>query len=278
LVTTSIYPLAYVIERIAGDTLQVKLLVGPTFDALHDQPSQTITPLIQSSQLVVLNGAGLERYTQWVATHAPKHLIATASLADDLHAFPSVITHDHGKGEHTHEGIDPHTWVDPMLLRAEADAILAALTETFPDHAEVFASNHAALVADLEALDAALRDASSKLTDVPLIAAHPSFNYLAKRYPLKLRNADFDPKTKPGPEALASLGKTLLSHKAKTILWHATPDPEIVDALKRDFQIDSVVFDLVLEAPEGDRDFLSVMKANASTLATLAPAPPDATP
>ncbi len=66
-------------------------------------------------------------------------------------ATRSGTSHRHGpEGEHTHKGIDGHTWLDPINAKIQAAAIRQAFAKKWPAHAESFERNFQSLVADLD--------------------------------------------------------------------------------------------------------------------------------
>ncbi len=93
---------------------------------------------------------------------------------------------DHaGADEHAHGQCDPHVWTDPynaMLWALMARDTLSALD---PDHADAYAANAAAYVADLQAL---VTDVLLPMLDsVPaesrkLVTNHIAFNYFARAF------------------------------------------------------------------------------------------------
>ena len=87
--------------------------------------------------------------------------------------------------EESHEGLlDPHTWLDPRLVKVQAANVCAALSRMRPDQADRFESNLDALEHDLDALDARLASALAPLKGSSMFVFHPSFGYFADAYGL----------------------------------------------------------------------------------------------
>ena len=100
--------------------------------------------------------------------------------------------------------------------------------------------------------------------DRPLLASHPVYQHLARRYGLNLRSVHWEPEAVPNPQQWAELERLLGDHPAKWMLWEAEPAPESVARL-RALGVQSVVFDPCANR-QATGDFLAVMRNNASNL------------
>ena len=94
----------------------------------------------------------------------------TLDLSEGVDLLPLDASHDHGGGQHAHQGVDPLVWGDPTIVRAQARALALALGEEVdPDRLE-------ALDQGLAGYEASLRAACG---DPRVEAAHP-FAYLGR--------------------------------------------------------------------------------------------------
>ncbi len=270
-VYTTFYPTTYFVQRIAGDLVEVVCPVPPGEDAIFWQPDDAAIGAYQEADLIVVNGAGLEK---WVATASlpESRMVDTAKpFAAEFLRFEKTVNHSHGPaGEHAHEGIDGHTWLDPVQAKVQAGEIEKALARLLPAHAAAIAARARALRADLDALDAGLREASAALGGQPLLASHPAYNYVARRYGLNLRNLDLDPETMPDDATFAAIRDVLLTHPAKLILWESSPGEEIAKRFEAELGLRSVEFspcELMDPAARAKgEDYLVVMNRNLANL------------
>jgi len=103
-----------------------------------------------------------------------------------------------------------------------------------------------------------------------ILASHPAYNYIARRYGWHIKNLDLDPEEMPDEEALAEIRSLLGEFPARYILWESAPRPEVAARLKALFGLTSVeISPCELLSPEqrkAEADFLSVMKTNAERL------------
>ena len=144
-VYTTFYPTTDWTRQIVGSQLEVVCPLPEDADAIYWQPSPEIIAAYQGAALVVVNGAEFEKWVEKVSLPRGRTVDTARGFEKEFVTYESV-THSHGpEGEHTHEGIDGHTWVDPLLAARQAEAILAALVKHFPAHEETFRKNHAEL-------------------------------------------------------------------------------------------------------------------------------------
>jgi len=256
IVLTTFYPTQYFAERIAGDFLKIDCPVPADADPIFWQPDSASLQRYQSADLIIVNGAEFEKWIGTVSLPENRIVDTAKSFEKDFIEFTDTKAHKHGDGEeHTHTGIDGHTWLDPHNAKIQAAAIRKAFAEKWPENAAAFEENFKALAADLDSLDAELKQLDLKQ---PLLASHPAYNYLAHRYAWKITNLDLDPEALPPKDAITA------DHPAKLILWESEPRRMAVSILEKNHGIKSIVFSPA--ELRGEADYLATMRQNIATL------------
>ncbi|MEM9799135.1 MAG: metal ABC transporter substrate-binding protein [Planctomycetota bacterium] len=260
------YPLQYFAQRIAGEHLEVRFLAPPEVDPAFWIPRDDDVAALQTAELILLNGATYAKWLDLVTVPKQRAVVTSAAFEDALLELPITTTHSHGQsGTHSHAGIDFNTWVDPVLARKQAAAVLEALIELRPAHANDFEANAAALDDELATLDAAFRELSAATDDLRLLASHPVYGYLAARYGWRVQALLWEPEAMPDEDEWEALGSILKLHPARWMLYEDTPAPEIAKRLREDFEIEPVVL-----RPCGNRpasgDYLDEMRAGLERL------------
>lgn len=273
-VYTTFYPTTYFVSRLAGDLVEVVCPVPPDEDAIFWKPDAEMIERYQQADLIVINGAEFEK---WVATASLPlaRVVDTARpFRDDFVRFETGVTHAHGPaGAHSHVGTDGHTWLDPVNAKAQVAEIQAALVKLLPDQQETIAANAAALLADLDALDTQFRQLADTYEGELILASHPAYNYLKKRYGWNLGSLDLDPENMPDAEAMAGLARAQEETPARFILWESEPTEEIRERFERELGLTSVVFSPceLMDPAElaAGVDYLTVMLKNLKALAPV---------
>ena len=265
------YPLQYFAQRIAGKHAEVIMPAPAGVDPAFWQPDIETILEYQRADLVLLNGAG---YARWVKNVSlpPSRLVSTsAGFSDAFIEIEATTTHSHGPGgEHSHAGTAFTTWLDFTQAVGQARAIKNALVKRRPDQADVFEQNFNLLAQELRELDTDLRLLLEKV-DVPLLASHPVYQYLARAYRLDLHSVTWEPDEVPSAGEWVALQALLKEHPARVMLWEDGPNQETVVRLQT-FGIDVVVFSPAGNRPEAG-DFMSVMRENLQRLEAAISAP-----
>ena len=177
-VTTTIAPLAFLIEQIAGDDYDIVVLTpdGSSPETYQLTPRQ-LAELSHSQALFTVGSLGFEHTQLNKITQAAPD-VRRVETADGLHLLHGD-THcgeDHG---------DPHLWLAPSNLKHMATNICHVLTEMDTTKTTLYTQRLNAYCAKADSLDAAIR---SRLDSVPSRAFaifHPALAYFARDYGLK---------------------------------------------------------------------------------------------
>ncbi len=276
-VYTTFYPTKYFAERIGGDAVKVVCPVPADEDAIFWMPDGDTVEAYQKADLIILNGAKFAKWVEKVSLPASKVAETAKPFEKDFITFQKAVTHSHGPaGEHTHEGIDGHTWVDPVNAKAQAEEIKKALIKHFPDHKEAFEKGFASLADDLDGLKVSLEKLSEKLGNQPILCSHPAYNYVGRRFKWNIKNLDLDPEEMPGDETFTEIKETCKTFPARFVIWESYPDKEIAQRFKKELDLESVEFSpcelLSEEEIKGGKDYLSVMRRNIENMKAVLPA------
>ncbi len=255
------YPLQYFAQRIGGNAVDVAFLAPGDVDPVFWQPGDAEISKFQSADVILMNGATYSKWAEKVTLPQSKLVDTSAAFKAQFIEIKADTTHSHGPGgEHSHSGTAFTTWVDFTQALQQAEAVKNALIKVAPDAEKNFAT----LKSDLEALDARLLAVGKRIANAPLVASHPVYHYMARRYALNLKAVLWEPETVPDDKAMEELKGILTTHAAKWMLWEGDPAKGSVAKLDA-IGVKSVVFDPCGNVPDGG-DFLSVMKANVEAL------------
>jgi zinc transport system substrate-binding protein len=265
------YPLTYFAERIAGSNVEVTCPVPAEQDPQFWSPDRDTIRSLQRADLIVMNGAQMEKWALRTVLPITRTVFAAAPLVDDYIVLENAITHSHGpKGKHSHEGVDGYIWPDPQSAAAMAREVGRALVRLMPEHRDELEANLRALVRDLNALDKELTAVSAGYDGSVILTSHPFYNYVARRYGWKIHSLLLEPDAVPSDSAFVSLKTVVDKTKARHLIWEAEPPPDVTERVKRELGLTSVVFRHLATLEEAERqagvDYLSVMKQNIQNI------------
>ncbi|MEL7472301.1 MAG: metal ABC transporter substrate-binding protein [Planctomycetota bacterium] len=263
-VRTTTAPIGWMTGAVASDLVLVEMLCPDDQLPAIWRPNAEMIQTYQRAKLIVMNGAEFEAWAQ-TAPLPRSRVVSTADAIEGPLLVVSGETHSHGpEGEHAHEEIDGHTWLDPINAIAQAGAISEALREAFPDHANEFEANRAALASRFEALHARLTaiDTSS----VEIIASESPFGYLARRYDWPTGRIGGDPSSWPNELDTVQRRSSSGEPVAAVLLCEELPDAETAEMLLDRLGVVAVLWDTGELA--GDRSYIDVVSDNIDRLET----------
>lgn len=229
LAAVSIAPQAYFLKQIAGDRVDVLVMVPAGADAHTYEPKPK--QLAALAGAAVYFGVGMDFEAAWLprfAATSPKMAIVQTDAA--IAKIPMVAhehegeDHGHGAAEkeagHHHEAgePDPHVWLSPQLAKIIASSMRDALVKADPDGANAYTAGYARFAANCDALDA---DIKKRFADLPpgehkFMVFHPSWGYFARDFGLTQEPIE-QLGREPGPRALAALIKEAKEDGVKVV-------------------------------------------------------------
>ncbi|MCB2213851.1 zinc ABC transporter substrate-binding protein [bacterium] len=250
-VTVSILPQAYFVERIAGDAVNVNVMVGPGENAHTYEPTPEQMIALENSAIffsigVDYEGSWLPRFEE---INREMRIVNSASGID---LISITADHDH-EGDEDHEadveddhddegGLDPHVWLSPKNGKIIAENILTALTELLPESADSFRSNADTLFADIDELDAQIQSTLQGAEQRTFMVFHPAWGYFAHDYDLEQVAVQVGGQD-PSASEVASLVDTAREHGIKVIFIQTGFSTTDADAIAQDIGGEVVTVD-----------------------------------
>ncbi|WP_374455912.1 metal ABC transporter substrate-binding protein [Nocardioides sp.] len=268
----SFYPLAWVTEQVAGDGWTVDNLTQPGQEPHDLDLSIAQTAALEQADLVVLE-EGFQPAVDAAAETTDADVVDAAAVVDLLPASEDAHDHEHadeGEGEegHDHGDVDPHFWLDPLLVADLADAVADQLGEVDPDNARAYADNAAGLRAELETLDEEYVAGLASCERTTTVVSHQAFGYLA-RYGLDFEPiAGLSPDAEPTAADLAHLQELITEDGVTTVFSERLVSPKLAETLADDMGVTTAVLDPIegLSDDTSGEDYLSLMRENLTEL------------
>jgi len=275
IIVTSNYPLYFVATRLLAGIDSAPEVVFPAIDGdpAYWTPDPEQIQLLQSAELIVLNGASAEPWLDLVSLDESRLFDTTASLAERLIPLKEAVRHQHGpEGEHSHQGFAFTTWLDPDLLAGQARALSNRLVQYVQEDEPRIRENLASLEADLSGLDTGLEAAFKPLRGQPVLFSHPVYQYLERRYNIYGHSLHWEPDEEPSTAGWIELQQIRGKHPATLMIWEDDPRPSTRDTLEAG-GISVIIFRTAANRPDSG-DYLSVMKANQRRIEAATSASP----
>lgn len=267
-VVVGLYPLAFLVERIGGDLVDVENLTKPGAEPHDLELTAQQVGHIAKAHLAVYEATLQPAVDAAIAEAKPAHALDVTTIvplqplatdSDDEHADEEADTH----------GLDPHIWLSPLHMVEIAVAITDQLVAIDPEHEHTYVANRMILVGDLTNLDGSYFSELRQCERTDFITTHAAFGYLAQRYGLtQVPIAGLSPDAEPSPDRVAEIHKIAQDTGITTIFFETLASPALAATIAEDLGLRTDVLDPLEGITDDSRgtDYLSVMYANLQAL------------
>lgn len=188
-VTVSLEPQRFFLEKIVGDKMQVNCLLKNGDNPESYEPSMNDLMAVEGSEAYIKMGnVGFEQ----VLIGKLKQNNTALKVYDCSKGIGFIVGthdccehHDHGHG-HGHESeTDPHTWTSVKNAKIIVRNMFEAVVEIDSANADYYNENYKMFVASLDSLDAYAVKRLSGHKGEAFLVWHPSLSYFARDYELE---------------------------------------------------------------------------------------------
>jgi zinc transport system substrate-binding protein len=190
-ITVSILPHKYFVERIASDNFEINVITPPGISPETYEPTPKQMRTLAGSVLYFANGYLM--FEDLLAQKTKKEVTGkTVDLSRGIDFIAGDIV-DHG--DHVHLfGIDPHYWLSPNEAKIQARNMLDAILAVDPENSNFYEMNFEDFMNDIDALDTYITKLLSETKTRTFLIYHPAFAYLARQYELEQVALEMDGK------------------------------------------------------------------------------------
>lgn len=288
-VVASIYPMYEVTQEIVGNRGDVALMVGPSEDAHHYEPSAQAVASVNEADVFVYSSDEMEFWADSLLAVVENDHLQVVELGegidftigeeagdeahheDDTHEHNhEEAAHDHGNG-HDHGALDPHFWLNPAAIDSQLNLIVEALSEQDPAGAEEYEQNTADFSNELKALDEAYKEAFAGATDRTFVVQHQAFGHLAAQYDLhQVAVGGLTTEVEPDPRQLADIVDFVSEQNVPVIYYQSGENSAIAETIAAETGTEIGVLHDLESAPtnlsEEENGYLEAMYENLEQL------------
>ena len=248
--------LADMTRNIAGERVEIEVLIPPGADPHTFQPAPQDVAKIANSQMLIANGAGLEEWLQ--------------EMIDNAGGERIVVEAGQDLAEQGDRPGDPHYWLDPNYAIHYAQQIRDGLIELDPDGEAVYKRNTDEYIDKLEELDVWIRDRAETISPEQrmLVTNHESFGYFADRYGFTIAGTivpSVSTGSSPSAQQLVALAEEIKASKIRAIFLEAGSNPMLAEQLSREAGI-AVIVDLRTQPLSPQESYIEMMKYNTRAI------------
>jgi len=259
-VFVSILPQAYFVERIAGDRVDVSVMVGPGQSPATYEPLPRQMVELGKAKLFFSIGAPFEDvWMDRISSAHPKLKVIDTRRGVQL--LPMKTHHRNEDTQHA-EGRkgrkDPHIWLSLKLVKIQAKNICDALISVDAGCREYYRKNLKAFHDDLDKLDVEIAQNLKGLSIRKFMVFHPAWGYFAGDYGLEQIPVEIGGKD-PGARELANLIEEAKNDGIKIIFVQKQFSEKSAEAIA------AAIKGRIIQIDPLARDYLNNMKMIAET-------------
>jgi len=204
MLSVSIQPQKYFIEKLAGELVDVNVLIPPGASPATYEPSLAQLSKLSRSELYMRIGyVGFElSWMEKISSVNPHMKIVDLSRGIDLIHEEEEDPGDHH--DHSHGGIDPHIWMSVINAKIIARNVYNELIQLFPAEEEKMKNKLSEFNDELDTLQDSVAKHMKDLEQRNFLIYHPALSYFARDYDLHQYPIEIEGKT-PSPAHLKRL-------------------------------------------------------------------------
>lgn len=281
-VYTTIYPLEYAAKRIGGEHVDVTNLVPAGVEPHDYEPTAKDMVALAGADIFAYNGSGLELWVDKAVANLDKNktVVVNSTEGMDLlhvaaHEHEEEGTEEHAEEEHDHDHgeFDPHVWLDPTKLTAQAEKMKNTLVQKDQAHAADYEKNFQQLASELDQLDKDFKEMTTQAAKKEFMVSHSAFGYLANRYGLEqVAISGVNPADEPSPAELKNLVEHVKEHNITYVLFETLVSPKVAEVIAKEAGVKTATLNplegLTQDDVKAGRDYMTIMRDNLETLRT----------
>ncbi len=222
MISVSILPQKFFVEKIAGDLVDVNVLVPPgASPELYSLMASQMIDLSKSVAWLRIGKIGFEEnWTTKISQATPDLTIFDTS--SKINWIENEETEEDEEDEDEHQehvhlhGIDPHIWLSPDEVKLVSDETYQALVALLPDNEKLLTENYESFLKEISQLDVELEAQFDQLENRSFLIFHPALTYLARQYDLQQIALEVDGK-EPSPKYMQTFVEIAKSENIKVI-------------------------------------------------------------
>ncbi len=280
-VMVSFYPLYEFTTNVAGDKINVNLLIPPNVEP-HEyelKPSDMVN--IIESDLFVYNGGGMEPWVHNIIENNEVNVLDTSEgielIKTELHEHEEEI-HDNEVEieeihEHEHGEYDPHVWLSPKNAIKQVENIRDKLIEIDYENKEYYTNNAEEYIKKLEELDNKITNEinNKKCKKSEVVITHATLAYFCRDYGLEqIALTGINPQAEISVKQLTEIIEHIEGKNVSVIFTEEQINPQTAEVIASELGIQTMTLNTIHGISEEDKNagknYITLMEDNISKL------------
>ena len=217
-IVTSFYPIFEFAKQVGGDKVDVASLIPLGVEPHDFEPTIQQIQNAENADVIFYNGLGLEG--SWISKINNDNLVDTSTRSN----FTK-----------TGNTIDPHIWLDPILVKNQVKNIEDVLVKLDPVNRNYYHNNAVNFTMALESLDRLIKSTLQTCDKKDFIAFHDAFSYFAKRYGLNQHSIQgLSPEGEVLPQRILEIAELAKNLGINVVYSEELVDPRFAEVIAQE--------------------------------------------
>jgi zinc transport system substrate-binding protein len=232
-VVVTIPPLADFVRQVGGERVQVTTLLAPGASPHTFEPTPSQARAAQEAELVVRIGLDVDHWLEGLLSQDAPLVTATELRGIELIS-------ENG----THEGANPHIWLDPIYAKFICSAIADSLTSLDPRARPVYQANCDRYLEELDSLNARIEEEAASFASKKYVSFHPAWTYFARRYGLESAAVIVSsPGKEPAPKEIEEIVEAIGEAEVKAVFAEPQLSPKAAQVIAKEAGVEVLFLD-----------------------------------
>lgn len=294
-ITATFYPLYVMALNVTKDipNIKVQMMAPKATGCLHDyQLTVNDMQLLQDSDIIIANGAGMESFLEKVlATKKDSLIILTEGIklieepeenvSQNEHEEYDKAEHEHDKNEdndiedheHHHHSENPHVWVSISGAIEEVKNLTIGLSKLDTDNAKLYQKNEQEYIQKLTNLVTQMKEKLLPYAGQEIITFHEAFPYFAQEFGFNIVGTLItEDGYEPSPREVSDIIKMIKEKQAKGKQVLLFTEPQYEERLANTIAIETGIsvysLDPCVTGELSLDSYILAMEKNLQTLVT----------
>ncbi len=230
LVVASASMIADMTRQMAGDKVNVRMIVPIGGDPHLYEPTPRDVQMVNNADLILVNGLTFEG---WI-----NELIANSGTKADVVVVTEGL--EPLSSQTYKNSVDPHAWMSVENGKQYARNIAQALKTLDPVNQNFYQQNLARYLGELTDLDQYILKAIASIPEKRrvLITSHDAFQYYGKRYGIKLEAImGISTEAEPQTSDILRVSRTIRESEVPAVFIESTINPKLIEQIAKDNKV-----------------------------------------
>ncbi len=257
-IVASFYPMYIMVLNIASgiEGVQIDNMAGQQTGCLHDYQLQSKDMKnLESADIFIINGAGMESFLEEVASQLPGLFILNSSEGIEL-------LEENGE-------TNPHMWVSISGCIQQVENIAQVLAQKDPEYAQQYLENAEKYVQRLSALRDKMHQALDDLPHRDVVTFHEAFPYFAEEFDLNIvQVVNREPDSQPNAQEMAETIRLIRETGVRAVFAEPQYPESAANVIAKESGASFYFLDPAVTGEDDPNAYLDAMEKNLETLKT----------